>query len=58
MALRKLRFQMIADGPRLTLHFTYENYDPPEDTLVVNLETGMDEKNHTPVSSVELKQPA
>jgi hypothetical protein len=42
-------------GNRLTIHFTYENYDPPEETLVVNLETGMDEKHKAVVTDIQLR---
>jgi hypothetical protein len=40
---------------RLTVHFDYGFYDPPQETLVVNLETGMDEKYHVPISDIQLK---
>jgi hypothetical protein len=43
-------------GNRLTIHFTYENYDdPPEETLVVNLETGMDETYNVTVTDIQLR---
>ena len=40
---------------RLTVHFVYGFYDPPEETIVINLETGMDEKYHVPIIDVQLK---
>lgn len=45
-------------GNRITVRFIYLpacDYDPPEETLVINLETGMDETNHAPISDIELK---
>jgi hypothetical protein len=43
-------------GNRLTIHFVYVgDYDPPEETIVVNLETGLDENDHVRVSDVQLK---
>jgi hypothetical protein len=43
-------------GHRVTVHFTYEpTYDPPEETLVIDLENAIDEKYHGIVSDIELK---
>jgi hypothetical protein len=43
---------------RVTIHFTYEPYDdPPEETLVINLETGMDEIYGVVVTDIQLVGP-
>jgi hypothetical protein len=45
------------NGSRITVHFVYgPGYDPPLETIVINLETGMDEKYGVPVSDIEVPQ--
>jgi hypothetical protein len=46
------------DGPRITVHFIYGvTEDPPEETLVLNLETGLDESYNVTITDVQLRLP-